>query len=178
MAYLIPCAGSKVRPVTFNQSSIENLSHNDLLFEARLNLINILNIELDWDKTLPAWKLYSGPYSRIYPQVTGENWQNPNVDIKILSALFGIIKHTDLLPYYDLAMSDRILNIGKISTYWRNLNLLPQLIHANDVDLLSGVYREALNILGNPICFTPNIIWRDRYGVHRGQWLNDQLNNL
>lgn len=178
MAYLIPCAGSKITPVNLNQSALINLSYNEILHDARLNLINQLNIDLDWNRTLPAWEIYSGNYSKIYPRVTALNWQKPNANIKILSALFGLINHTDLLPYYDLAMDEVKPNIGRISEYWRNLHLLPQLIVEDDVDLLSVVYRKAFNRQGNPICFTPNVNWRDRYGIHRGEWLNQQLNDL
>jgi cytoplasmic iron level regulating protein YaaA (DUF328/UPF0246 family) len=57
---------------------------------------------------LPAWQLYSGVGARLYPRINNVNWTNTKTDVKILSALFGLIKHTDLIPYYDLAMTDKI----------------------------------------------------------------------
>ena len=110
MAYLITCSGSKQNPVFINESKLENLSFNDKLFETRTKMIKLSKIELDWNKTLPAWQLYSGTYSKVYPQVSEENWLKPNADIMILSALFGWIKHTDLVPFYNLAMADKISN--------------------------------------------------------------------
>ena len=108
MTYLITCAGSKRQPIN-NPSSLEELSFHQELGAARKKLIALnSHIQLNWDFTLPAWQLYSGNKSRIYPRITEANWTKDCIDIRILSALFGWIKHTDLVTDYDLKMSDNI----------------------------------------------------------------------
>lgn len=184
MSYIITCSGSKVEPNQFNASTLYNLSHPELN-DTRQILINKYQeqkVNLDWNMCLPAWQLYSGVRARLYSQINNVNWTNPQADVKILSALFGLIKHTDLIPYYDLAMTDKISvanNQINVFDYWRintNLNIFiqPQV----DIDLLSKKYRKAFNINENPIAILPNVIWNDRYGHHKGVWLNEQLSML
>lgn len=181
MSYLITCSGSKVTPTAVNPSALENLSFHNELGEARANLINLTNKQLDWNRTLPAWQLYSGTYSRLYPPVQHANWLKNGVRIKILSALFGWIEHTDLLPTYNLKMDDRALVAGNnmlIHKYWFNTNLLGQYVDENDIDLLSVNYRKAITNNANPLALLPeNVVFTDR-GVQKGIWLNNRLNLL
>ena len=178
MKYLITCAGSKIVPTTRNESSLNHLSHSDLLHDARVELLNLTGIQLDWNYTLPAWKLYSGTYSRLYPKVSTENWQKKCVQIKILSALFGWINHNDLVPFYDTQMKDLIVqNNQRIYKYWHNHQLLQNIVEQNDIDLLSGDYRKAVHGNINPIAVIPNQQFTD-YGVQKGIWLNGQLNDI
>jgi len=178
MAYLITCAGSKRQP-TNNPSSLQQLSFNKELGEAREKLIALNpHIQLNWELTLPAWQLYSGPRSKLYPRITVSNWTKNCIEIRILSALFGWIRHTDLVPYYDLKMSDNIpQTVQKIFKYWNNQNLLNQFVGQNDIDLLSGDYRKAVHGNKNPVATIPNAQFTD-YGVQKGIWLNNQLNNI
>jgi len=143
----------------------------------RKELLCLTNIQLDWNKTLPAWQLYSGNSSKIYPRITETNWTKDCIDIRILSALFGWVKHTDLLPYYNLRMSDLIPQTGqRIYGFWHNKNLLNLLVNQNDIDLLSGDYRRAIHGNTNPVATIPNVQFND-YGVQKGNWLNTQLEN-
>ena len=136
----------------------------------RLQNIENHNIILDWNYCLPAWQLYSG---RLYSQIIDENWVKIETNILIVSALFGIIKHTDLIPTYNLVMDNNKTN------FWQNNIDLNNFINQNeDIDLLSKNYRMAFNPQGNQIAETPNAIFADNYGHHKGIWLNNQLNNL
>jgi cytoplasmic iron level regulating protein YaaA (DUF328/UPF0246 family) len=182
MSYLITCSGSKVEPNQINPSILNNLSHPQLN-PTRQILINEYQVQkgnLDWNMCLPAWQLYSGTRAKLYPQVSNIKWTNPNTDVTILSALFGLIKHTDLIPYYDLKIDNNIIvnnNSIQVNKYWRDNVDLNQNIYINpdDIDLLSVVYRKALNQLGNPVAKTPNVIWKDKQGYYKGVWLNTQL---
>jgi cytoplasmic iron level regulating protein YaaA (DUF328/UPF0246 family) len=177
MAFLITCAGSKRQPTIQTPSNLQSLSFNDKLQDARQELLLLTNIQLDWNKTLPAWQLYSGNRSKIYPRITLANWTKDCIDIRILSALFGWVKHTDLLPYYNLRMSDLIPQTRqRIYRFWNNKNLLRQLVNQHDIDLLSGDYRKAIHGSANPIATIPNVQFND-YGVQKGIWLNNQLEN-
>ncbi len=140
-----------------------------------------MGIQLDWDYTLPAWELYSGAYSQLYRRVSQNNWNKPCAKIKILSALFGWIKHTDLIPCYNLKMDDKITinNVKKpIWEFWFNTALLMAIINPEtDIDLLSRLYRKAINGTGQVVAATPPVNFKG-YGAQKGHWLNNQLNNL
>ena len=178
MTYLITCAGSKRQPEIYNPSSLESLSFNHYFINARVELINLNKIQLNWELTLPAWQLYSGNRSKLYPRISDANWTKGCADIMILSALFGWIKHTDLLPYYDLKMSDLIPKTNqRVYKYWQNKNLLRQLVNQNDIDLLSGKYRKAIHRNTSSVATMPDIHFND-YGVQKGYWLNRQLENI
>jgi cytoplasmic iron level regulating protein YaaA (DUF328/UPF0246 family) len=173
MAYIISCSGRKRCPLqnpNSQPSTIENLSFNDELFICRLQNIENQNVILNWEFCLPAWQLYSG---RIYSPIIADNWVKNETNVLIVSALFGIIKHTDLIPSYKLVMNNNIAN------YWRNNIDLNNFINQKvDIDLLSKNYKKAFNPQGNRIAEVPNAIFADKYGHHKGIWLNNQLNNL
>lgn len=176
MAYLITCSGSKNVPEIFNPGLPEHLSYHDILGGARQELINLTGIQVNWNYTLPAWRLYSGNRSRLYRRVNDVNWNKPCVEIKILSALFGWIKHTDLLPYYDLKMTAQFQN-QSIWSIWFNMNVLEEVVTPEDVDLLSLLYRRAVHGNPNPVAIDPGIIFNG-YGDQKGIWLNNQLTPL
>jgi cytoplasmic iron level regulating protein YaaA (DUF328/UPF0246 family) len=101
--------------------------------------------------------------------------------VKILSALFGWINHTDKIPFYDLKMTNTI-NINNtwmsVWRYWRDTNHLNGLVNQNlDIDLLSLNYRKAINGNGQNVAILPNVHFND-YGVQKGNWLNNQLDNI
>ncbi len=181
MAYLITCAGSKQTPNILNPNVINNLMYSNILLESRQQLLDLTGIQLDWNYTLPAWQLYSGRYSKLYPRVHANNWNKPCVEVKILSALFGWINHTDKIPFYDLKMTNTInINNTWISVwrYWRDTNHLNGLVNQNlDIDLLSLNYRKAINGNGQNVAILPNVHFND-YGVQKGNWLNNQLDNI
>jgi cytoplasmic iron level regulating protein YaaA (DUF328/UPF0246 family) len=179
MAFLITCAGSKNKPIKKLPSSLDQLSFHEELGNARNKLLELNpQIILNWGFTLPAWQLYSGTYSKLYPRVTHHNWTKQCVDIKILSALFGWVRHTDLLPYYDLRMSDKITqNSQAINKFWHSQKLLSRFINPHDFDLLSGDYRKAINGNTKQVSKIPEVHFTD-YGVQKGIWLNNQLQNI
>lgn len=175
MAYIISCSDAKKCPLNHSISqisTIENLSFNSELLNLRLKLIENQNIILNWNYCLPAWQLYSG---NLYSQVEEFNWRKTKTNVLIVSALFGIIKHTDLIPSYNLFMTD-----GKngIASFWReNIELNKFINLNNDVDLLFQNYRKAFNKKGERITQynIQNFIGRRH---NQGKWLNNQLNNL
>lgn len=179
MAYLITCSGSKKIPIYANEGKLENLFRHDLLGEHRINLIKLYDDVLDWSRTLPAYELYCGPRSKIYKKISPMNWHKKGSEILILSALFGWIRHTDLIPYYDLKMNEKKGDM-KVPTYkfWRNLNILPEMITTNDVDLLSANYKMALSSNGTIKAVTPNGFQYSDRGDCVGYWLQTELNRI
>lgn len=173
MAYIISCSGRKTSPLQHpnsQASTIEKLSFNEELLIWRTQ--NVENHNLNWDYCLPAWQLYTG---KLYSQVQQNNWIKPDTSILIVSALFGIIKHTDLILTNNLFMT--VEKTG-IASFWRNSVDLNKLINPeNDVDLLFQKYRKAFNNSGDRI--SPfNIQNFKGRGHNQGKWLNNQLYNL
>jgi cytoplasmic iron level regulating protein YaaA (DUF328/UPF0246 family) len=178
MTYFISCSGEKrcVSRESTEVSNLESLIGFPELHEARTELIGLLGIKLDWNQTLPAYKLYNG---KVFKKVSLENWNKKNAHIIIVSALFGLIKHNEYIPDYNLIMTDKIPETNElISTFWKNKNISQFVSMEKDVDLLFSKYRKAFNNKGDIIANEPKILWRDKYGSHKGEWLNDQLNML
>lgn len=174
MAYLITCSGSKRQPHQLRSGSVDLLYGSNVLGEFRNQLIENSGIQLDWSKTLPAYELYCGVHSKIYTKISPTNWIKPCVEIKILSALFGWIRHTDLIPYYDLKMDKKKGSLMR-SPYilWRDSGVLMDFITTSDVDLLSQTYKRAFD--GSIPAQRPNdFVFSDR-GDCVGNWLEDQL---
>lgn len=178
MAYFISCSGEKtcVAREHTKVSNLESLTGFSDLYKARLELINLLDLKLNWDQTLPAYKLYNG---RVFKKISSENWTKKDTNIIIVSALFGLIKHDEHIPDYNLIMTDKIPGTNElISTFWKDKNLEQYVSKDNDIDLLFSKYRKAFNKKGDNIGVIPNVTWRDKYGSHKGEWLNEQLNRL
>ena len=175
MTYMISCSEKKRMPSKENtqKSSLEKINGFSELYEARKELITLLGIELNWNETCPAYKLYDG---KIYSKINLENWQKKETDVIIVSALFGLIKHNDLIPNYDVMMTNKIPNHGEIiSSFWRNKNINKLISAQTTTDLLFSKYRKAFNKAGSYVGVLPNIKWKDNYGSHKGEWLNEQL---
>lgn len=178
MTYFISCSGEKacVSREKTKASNIESLNAFPDLDDARKELIHLLGLQLNWDQTLPAYKLYNG---RVFKKISCENWTKGSTSVVIVSALFGLIKHDEFIPDYNLIMTDKIPETNElISTFWRNKNISRFVSKETDIDLLFSKYRKAFNKKGDNIGEIPNIKWRDKYGSHKGEWLNEQLHRL
>lgn len=168
--YLISCSGTKACLCDHDvkSSSLSNISGFQELNGAREQLIRSLGVQLDFEKCLPAWQLYRG---RLYMQIDAENWSNSSNKIIIMSALFGLIFHDDYIPKYDFSMSNRICK-----DFWKSQNLESYLVNYNIVNLTFKNYHESIFPNREVDFKRPKIIWKDKYGFHRGRWLNEQLN--
>lgn len=117
--YLIPCCAAK-EPDGNTVSALQNLSFNELLYSCRKKILtmynNAGNPPLNWKKCLPAVNRYNGIVYR--PDVQALITANPDKFL-IVSALFGIIKPTDLIPDYNLTMTT-IFNGNTVADYWRD----------------------------------------------------------
>ena len=163
--YIVPCSSSKIELESIN---VENKQISDLEFDAqlrhhRLEIINRVNNsnmhfrmgneivpqqEVNFKKTIQASKLYST--GRLYTASQSVNWLEEESDkVYIISALFGIIKAKDYLPWYDLAMNDKIDNDFVPIDFWEGkLDIIIQEIVASKgvlIDLLSDNYRDVLS---------------------------------
>lgn len=73
----------------------------------RLLLIACSNRKVQTRELLPAIQRYDGVTYRVIRKAMREGYFPPNVDIKILSAEFGLIDAETRIPYYDRRMDRR-----------------------------------------------------------------------
>lgn len=190
--YLITCSNSKIEPKghpNSKPSSIEELSFNNELGKIRNSLINKVllrynHFNFDWNNTLPAWQLYSGPHSTIFKRINQRCWENPNTDVLIFSTVFGWVKHTDRLPHYSLGL-DRSLIIddsgsnGCIDGFWSMPQIQNKIHHIidpqNDIDLLSDKYRRHFFKRNQLIAQSPGVEFTDNWGHSKGDYLFEKL---
>lgn len=193
-SYLFTCSNSKQWPneqqqlsVYFDEiesptsSSLEVLSFSDELFDVRKEIIAQYQQKRDillWEETLPAWQLYSGTRAKFFPCIKEKNWKKEGFELLIFSTLFGWVKHTDRLPYYELDLDKKPIFNFSVRNFWATKRQeLLKCIPENSIDLLPNTYREIFNQQGSPIGIETNIKWTDR-GDQKGHWLNQQLDLL
>ncbi len=129
---------------------------------------------------LPAWKRYQGS---LYKQVSPDLWQtclNRNeVDVVIISALYGVVPAGEWIRDYDASMAQKTA-AGRLCTIWKKLGLprlLREFIRINGYsivcDLLSLDYGKAVAgyaaDLGDISVKRPNMAqYRSGSTYHRG----------
>ena len=116
--YLIPCSKRKNHEGDLI-SSVYNLSFNQTLGNCRETLIRLYERKygpLNWKNCLPAYERYTGI---IYSEEVRLSLSLNNNQVLIVSALFGVIRPSDLIPDYNLKM-DEFLNGIMISNFWKN----------------------------------------------------------
>jgi cytoplasmic iron level regulating protein YaaA (DUF328/UPF0246 family) len=101
--------------------------------------------------------------------------------VYIISALFGIIRGTDYLPTYDLAIDDELHKdqiIEHPSEFWKGkLDLIiEKLINEGNViyDLLSDNYRKVIPTSAEKLKSTGEK-WKYDRGSRRGEWLKQNI---
>jgi hypothetical protein len=71
---------------------------------SRLLLLNCSQRKKFDERLLPAIERYDGPAYHVLRRYLKQN-PNPSVDVKILSAKYGLISADDYLPYYDYRLT-------------------------------------------------------------------------
>lgn len=124
---LIPCSGSKKSGGIIEystKSSISNYltsSSREHLLSLRRKLFDYFSISFGQDVSYPndstinymeAYKRYTGMHSQIYRQIYSSSWEKiggtQNLDLVIVSALYGLLRYDEPIRYYDITMKDRI----------------------------------------------------------------------
>jgi cytoplasmic iron level regulating protein YaaA (DUF328/UPF0246 family) len=192
--YLIPCSGKKESGG--NQiSNVNALFQNEILGNCREKLIAMYNAnnpqnQLDWSETMPAIDRYRGIW---YSEAVKDAIRNNPDRILIVSALFGIIKPTDLIPNYDLSMKNSLNDIN-VYIFWKqecekcilnraliaHKNSNPGMVYIN---LLTKAYQKAFcNFIEVPNMhpannYIPDLIDPTNRGLYdnRGHWIKNHL---
>ena len=142
--------------------------------------VKIKKQKIDMAKRLPAYKLYS--LGKLFTAADSNKWTKGQAEkVYIISALFGIIKATDYLPMYDLAIRDQLYLRSKKESpfkFWKGKldSIIEKLINEGNViyDLLSDNYREVIPNSADKLKSTGEK-WKYDRGSKRGKWLKKNL---
>lgn len=115
----------------------------------KLLLIACSNRKVRTKRLLPAIERYDGVNYRVIRKAIREGYFPPNVDIKILSAKFGLIDAQTRIPYYDQRMTKgrvaelRLQVIGDLKQLMHKAKYIEAFIN------MGAVYLLALDGLGD-----------------------------
>ncbi|MHC1610869.1 MAG: peroxide stress protein YaaA [Candidatus Methanospirareceae archaeon] len=201
---LIPCSGSKKSGgITeySTKSSISNYltsSSREHLLSLRRKLFEYFSIPFGQDvgypndgtiKYMEAYKRYAG---NIYCQISFSSWEKlretQNLDLVIVSALYGLLRYDEPIRHYDITMKDKI-GYQTLKTWWRNNGLcaiLKDYIDENSIsevhNVLSKDYNEALRgcfiDMGAKHSHHDFSEYKSGSNAHRGKWVNDFIQNF
>jgi len=138
---------------------------------------------------MEAYKRYTG---RIYSPISSGSWEKlrstPNLDLVIVSALYGLLRYDEPIQVYNVTMKDKMGN-HTLKWWWRNNGLcaiLRDYINENKIsdvhNILSNDYNEALRD-----CFTNMHVkylchdfseYKSGSNTHRGKWVNNFIQNF
>ena len=205
---LIPCSGSKksggITEYNTDSSILDYLTipSKEHLLNLRRKLFEYFSIPSGRDvgctfegtiNYMEAYKRYTGANSQIYRQISSSSWEKlretQNLDLVIISALYGLLRWDEPIQYYNKTMKDDKIAHQTLKTWWRNNGLctiLKDYINKNDIsevhNVLSNDYNEAL--LG---CFGEMNVgysshdfseYRSGSNAYRGKWVNDFIQNF
>lgn len=207
---LAPCSGSKKRggTTTYNEnSSILNYltsTSGEHLLSLRRKLFGSFSIPLGQDvgatkvatqiNFMPAYERYTELGSRLYQRISHSSWnklkETPHLDVVIISALYGLVRYSEPIQFYDLNMDKSKIDGQKLKTWWRKNGLgeiLRDYINTNSVfkvhNVLSRNYNEAIGSCFSNMedkCHFHNEF--NKYGngsnSYRGKWINGFIKNF
>jgi len=203
---LIPCSGSKREggETSYNtNSSILNYltdSSRKHLLNLRRRLFEYFSIQFGQDVGhhnnkiyyMPAHKRYAGKDSQIYRQISPSSWDilrnTENLDLVIISALYGLLRYDEPIRYYDKKMKD-IMEHQTLKTWWRNnglCDIVKDYLNKNNISevhsVLSNDYNEALRgcftDIGAKYVYHDFSEYKSGSNAHRGKWVDDFIQNF
>jgi cytoplasmic iron level regulating protein YaaA (DUF328/UPF0246 family) len=192
---LINCSSKKLieNDLIDNKFSFDKLSFHELIGKNRIELYERLvnaknhtrkNVKIEQNinlnKTQKAYLIYSK--GKVLSGARSFEWGETQIEkTYILSALFGIVKASDYIPTYDLAINDKIDNL-KICEFWRNSRAIDTVLEKlyrekiQVINLLSNDYKKVIN-KNHLNLINLDIHWKDR-GDKKGKWIKFQFDNL
>jgi cytoplasmic iron level regulating protein YaaA (DUF328/UPF0246 family) len=140
MLILLPPSEGKTEPGTGEPVDLGSLAFAEQLGERREQLLDALDPGL---REAPA-----GPAAEVYSGVLFKRLQLPKLPARarrrvlIASALWGVVRPDDRIPYYKLPPKEKLDGIGPLAKYWRPAlaEALPDEEGDLIVDMRSGAY--------------------------------------
>jgi cytoplasmic iron level regulating protein YaaA (DUF328/UPF0246 family) len=134
----------------------------------------------NFDRTSPANKLYNE--GKFYKPANSFIWgPKENTKIYIVSALFGLVRADNYLPWYDLAITDSVSGIKNYAKeFWKNkLNTILNELVISNYTIINLMGKDYSSIIDKKYTQGPNLVLcsNDRSNAPklRGEWLKSQL---
>ncbi|HSC21010.1 MAG TPA: peroxide stress protein YaaA [Solirubrobacterales bacterium] len=140
MLVLLPPSEGKTAPAEGEPVDLDSLAFAAELGERREELLDALDPQLR--------EASAGPAAEVYTGVLFQRLELPKLPAKarrrvlIASALWGVVRPDDRIPYYKLPPKEKLDGIGPLAKYWRPAlaEALPDREGDLIVDMRSGAY--------------------------------------
>lgn len=140
MLVLLPPSEGKAHPETGGPVDLASLAFAEQLSERREEVLDALDPELRKAPAAPAAEVYTGVlFQRLeLPRLPAKARRR----VLIASALWGVVRPDDRIPYYKLPPKEKLDGIGPLAKYWRPAlaEALPDKKGELIVDMRSGAY--------------------------------------
>lgn len=140
MLVLLPPSEGKTAPESGEPVDLGSLAFAQQLRERREELLDALDPRLREAPAAPAAEVYTGVlFKRLeLPQLKAKARQQ----VLISSALWGVVRPDDRIPYYRLPPKEKLDGIGPLAKFWRPalVEALPDNQGELIVDMRSGAY--------------------------------------
>lgn len=140
MLVLLPPSEGKAQPERGEPLDLGSLAFAAELGAKRDELLDALDPALREAPAAPAAEVYTGVlYQRLeLPALTAKARRK----VLIASALWGVVRPDDRIPYYKLPPKEKLQGIGPLAKYWRPAlaEALPDTGGELMVDMRSGAY--------------------------------------
>jgi uncharacterized protein len=143
MLILLPPSEGKARPDRGETVDLESLAFAEELGERRERLLDAFDRSLKDAPAAPAASVYAGVlYGRLG---LAELPAKARGRVLIASALWGVVRPDDRIPYYKFPPKTRLKGFGAPNAYWRPAlaAALPDEVGGLVVDMRSGAYVPA-----------------------------------
>jgi cytoplasmic iron level regulating protein YaaA (DUF328/UPF0246 family) len=143
MLILLPPSEGKARPETGDPVDLDSLVYADELGERRAELLEAFDPSLREAPAAPAYEVYTGVlFKRL--ELSGLP-AAARRRVLIASALWGVVRPDDRIPYYKFPPKTRLEGIGAPNSFWRPAlaAALPDEEGGLIVDMRSGAYAAA-----------------------------------
>lgn len=143
MLILLPPSEGKARPEKGDPVDLDSLAYADELGERRAELLEAFDPGLREAPAAPAHEVYTGVLFKQLelPALPARARKR----VLIASALWGVVRPDDRIPYYKFPPSTRLAGIGAPNAFWRPAlaEALPDGEGDLVVDMRSGAYAAA-----------------------------------
>ncbi|MGN6201325.1 MAG: YaaA family protein [Solirubrobacterales bacterium] len=140
MLVLLPPSEGKTAPETGEPVDLGSLAFAKELGERRGELLDTLDPELREAPAAPAAEVYTGVlFKRLeLPKLPARARRQ----VLIASALWGVVRPDDRIPYYKLPPKEKLEGIGPLAKFWRPAlaEALPDKEGELILDMRSGAY--------------------------------------
>lgn len=147
MRILLPPSEGKAEPEGGEPVDLDSLVFAAVLGKQRRKLLRAVDPKLRKVPAAPAAEVYTGVLYQCLDLagLTAAARRRTAKRVLIASALWGVVRPTDRIPYYRLPPSTKLDGIGPLAAWWRPVlaAAIPDEAGETIVDMRSGAYTSA-----------------------------------